>query len=78
MSARIESASGFVPPGERAEDVRYVAVGASLLNGSTVPGGFDNGVELEETQRVNYFDQFRHRTPEKIFGGSIYLYRMKE
>ncbi|HST51943.1 MAG TPA: glycosyltransferase family 39 protein [Pyrinomonadaceae bacterium] len=74
---QIEGASIFVPPGERTDDVRYVAVGASLLNGSTVPGGFDNGVELTETERVNYFDQFRHRTPEKIFGGSIYLYRMK-
>jgi hypothetical protein len=74
----IEGASVFVPPGERAEDVRYVAIGASLLNGSTVPGDFDNGVELTESERVNYFDQFRRRTPEKVFGGSIYLYRMKE
>ena len=74
----IDGAAIFVPPGERPEDVRYVAIGASLLNGSTVPGGFDSGVELTHEQRVNYFDQFRHRTPEKIFGGSIYLYRMKE
>ncbi|PYT02527.1 MAG: hypothetical protein DMF65_06300 [Acidobacteria bacterium] len=73
----IEAADIFVPPGERAEDVRYVAVGASNLNGSTVPGGWDNDVELTEEQRVNYFEQFRRRTPEKIFGGSIYLYRMK-
>jgi len=57
---------------------RYTAIGASYLNGSTVPGDFDNGVELTESERVNYFDQFRRRTPEKIFGGSIYLYRMKE
>ncbi|PYS84527.1 MAG: hypothetical protein DMF67_04820 [Acidobacteria bacterium] len=74
----LEAAQVFVPPGERAEDVRYVAVGASLLNGSTVPGGFDNGVVLTEGERVNYFEQFRRRAPEKIFGGSIYLYRMKE
>ncbi|HYH84321.1 MAG TPA: glycosyltransferase family 39 protein [Pyrinomonadaceae bacterium] len=74
----LEGAAIFVPPGERAADVRYVAIGASLLNGSTVPGGFDNGIELTEEQRVNYFDEFRHREPEKIFGGSIYLYRMKE
>jgi 4-amino-4-deoxy-L-arabinose transferase-like glycosyltransferase len=73
----IEGASVFVPPGEKPEDVRYVAIGASLLNGSTVPGEFDDGVELTESERVNYFDQFRRRTPEKIFGGSIYLYRMK-
>src|ERR1051326_6254875 len=74
----IEGTSVFVPPGEKPEDVRYVAIGASLLNGSTVPGDFDNGVELTESERVNYFDQFRRRPPEKIFGGSIYLYRMKE
>ncbi|HEX3559512.1 MAG TPA: glycosyltransferase family 39 protein [Pyrinomonadaceae bacterium] len=74
----LEGASVFVPPGVKPDDVRYVAVGASLLNGSTVPGGFDNGVVLTEGERVNYFDEFRHRAPEKIFGGSIYLYRMKE
>jgi hypothetical protein len=74
----LEGAPIFVPPGERPADVRYVAIGASLLNGSVVPGGFDNGVELTEDERVNYFDEFRRRQPEKIFGGSIYLYRMKE
>jgi hypothetical protein len=73
----LEGVTVFVPPGERPADVRYVAIGASLLNGSVVPGGFDNGIELTEGQRVNYFDDFRRRTPEKVFGGSIYLYRMK-
>lgn len=67
----------FVPPGSKPEETRYVAIGASFLNGSTVPGGFD-GVPLPETERVNYFDEYRRRAPEKIFGGSIYLYRMKE
>src|SRR3989440_1561818 len=74
----IEGANVFVPPGERPEEVRYVAVGASNLNGSTVPGEFDNGVELTEEERVNYFDQFRRRAPEKVFGGSVSLYRLKE
>jgi hypothetical protein len=74
----IEGVGVFVPPGEKPDDTRYVAVGASQLNGSTVPGGFEGGVVLTEEQRVNYFDEYRHRTPEKIFGGSIYLYRMKE
>jgi hypothetical protein len=73
----IEQVAAFVPPGETRADVRYVAIGASLLNGSTVPGGFD-GIELSESERVNYFDEYRRRTPEKIFGGSIYLYRMKD
>jgi hypothetical protein len=74
----IEQAAVFVPPGERAEETRYVALGASLLNGSTVPAGFDDGTTLTEDERVNYFEAFRRRTPEKVFGGSIYLYRMKE
>jgi 4-amino-4-deoxy-L-arabinose transferase-like glycosyltransferase len=74
----IEQAAVFVPPGEAVEETRYVAVGASLLNGSTVPPEFEEGWELGEYERVNYFDEYRRRTPEKIFGGSIYLYRMKE
>jgi hypothetical protein len=68
----------FVPPGQTPGEARYVAIGASLLNGSTVPGGFDDGTELTEEERVNYFDEYRRREPEKVFGGSIYLYRMKE
>ncbi|MET0623489.1 MAG: glycosyltransferase family 39 protein, partial [Pyrinomonadaceae bacterium] len=74
----IEPAEVFVPPGEEPDDVRYVAIGASLLNGSTVPGVFEDGTELTEEQRVNYFDSYRRRTPEKVFGGSIYLYRVKD
>ncbi len=67
-----------MPPGEEPEETRYVAVGASLLNGSTVPTFFDDGTELDEALRVNYFDEYRRREPEKIFGGSIYLYRVKD
>ncbi|MFL6285437.1 MAG: ArnT family glycosyltransferase [Pyrinomonadaceae bacterium] len=74
----IEEAEVFVPPGETPEETRYVAVGASLLNGSTVPATFDDGTPLTEEERVNYFEEFRRREPEKIFGGSVYLYRMKE
>ena len=74
----IEQASVFVPPGEAPEETRYVAIGASLLNGATVPPGFDGGPELTEYERVNYFDEYRRRTPEKVFGGSIYLYRVRE
>jgi hypothetical protein len=74
----VEATDVFVPPGEKRDTPRYVAIGASLLNGSTVPGEFDNGVEMKEDERVNYFEEYRRRTPEKIFGGSVYLYRMKE
>jgi hypothetical protein len=74
----VEQTAIFVPPGTEPDPTRYVAIGASLLNGSTVPGGFSNGVELTESERVNYFEEYRRRTPEKIFGGSIYLFRVKE
>ncbi|HEX7956302.1 MAG TPA: glycosyltransferase family 39 protein [Pyrinomonadaceae bacterium] len=54
---------------------RYTAVGASFLNGSTVPGYEVGGRPATEEERVNTFDEYRRRTPEKIFGGSIYLFR---
>ncbi|MDT7780562.1 MAG: hypothetical protein QOC99_3074 [Acidobacteriota bacterium] len=54
---------------------RYTAIGASFLNGSTVPGYERNGRPATEEERVNTFDEYRRRTPEKIFGGSIYLFR---
>ncbi len=65
-------------PGEGAEieKTRYIAVGASYLNGSTVLESVRvQGRVATETERQNYFDAFRHRTPEAIIGGSIYLYR---
>jgi dolichyl-phosphate-mannose-protein mannosyltransferase len=74
----VEQTAIFVPPGEPTEETRYVAIGASLLNGSTVPSEFEEGWELNEYERVNYFEDYRRRTPEKIFGSSIYLYRVKE
>ena len=74
----IEQTVIFLPPGEPMEETRYVAVGASLLNGSTVPPAYEEDWELTEYERVNYFDDYRRRTPEKVFGGSIYLYRVKE
>lgn len=51
----------------------YVAIGASFLNGSTIPGN----AELPETERENIFSAYRDRKPEAIFGNSIYLYRVK-
>ncbi|HYP01327.1 MAG TPA: hypothetical protein VER76_14145, partial [Pyrinomonadaceae bacterium] len=54
---------------------RYVAIGASFLNGSTVPPGTVRGRTLDEAERVNYFDAYRRRTPEAIIGGSIYVFR---
>jgi 4-amino-4-deoxy-L-arabinose transferase-like glycosyltransferase len=66
-----------LPPLEESPP-RYTAVGASFLNGSTVPYYEVNGKRISEEARVNTFDSFRHRTPEAIIGGSIYVYRMHD
>jgi 4-amino-4-deoxy-L-arabinose transferase-like glycosyltransferase len=54
---------------------RYTAVGASFINGSTVPEHLRGERPATEEERINTFDEYRRRTPEKIFGGSIYLFR---
>jgi hypothetical protein len=66
-----------LPPGSTPE-TRYVAIGASELNGSTVFMSQINGVPISQEQRVNFFASYRNRKPEAVFGGSIYLYREKE
>jgi hypothetical protein len=66
-----------MPPGSTPE-TRYVAIGASELNGSTVFVGEIDGVPLSQEQRVNFFARYRDRKPEAVFGGSIYLFREKE
>ena len=62
-----------VPKGPSAP--RYTAVGASFLNGSTVPDNAGDWKPATDEERVNYFDEYRRRTPERVFGGSIYLFR---
>jgi 4-amino-4-deoxy-L-arabinose transferase-like glycosyltransferase len=54
---------------------RYVAVGASFLNGSPVPLTPPPTRALTEAEMYNFFDAYRRRTPEAVIGGSIYLYR---
>jgi hypothetical protein len=66
-----------LPPGSTPE-TRYVAIGASELNGSTVFVSQINGVPISQEQRVNFFAPYRNRKPEAVFGGSIYLFREKE
>ena len=61
--------------GEEPEQTRYAAIGASYLNGSTVLEMMIEGRPATESERVNFFDNYRHRTPEAVFGGSIYLFR---
>ncbi|HEV2883867.1 MAG TPA: glycosyltransferase family 39 protein [Pyrinomonadaceae bacterium] len=66
------------PPGISLPETRYVALGASFLNGSTVPGwSVGSGRETKEQQR-NFFADYRNRTPEAVFGDSIYLYRVNK
>lgn len=69
----------FPKPGRVTPETRYVAIGASFLNGSTnaLPAD-DNGNFVSEEQRVNYLAAYRSRTPEAIIGNSIYVYRMKD
>ena len=68
----------FPKPGVRLPETRYVAVGASFLNGSTIAVPPDeHGRLLPEEQRVNYLADYRRRQPEAVFGGTIYLYRVK-
>lgn len=66
------------PPEVNLEDTRYVALGASYLNGSTVPGWSEGSGRETEAQRQNYFARYRDRKPEAVFGNSIYLYREHE
>lgn len=67
-------------PGHPLPNTHYVAIGAGFLNGSTVPRWLpdSSGNLMSEEERVNLFAAYRNRTPEAVFGNSIYLYREKE
>jgi 4-amino-4-deoxy-L-arabinose transferase-like glycosyltransferase len=54
---------------------RYIAIGASFLNGSTVPFYQVNGRQVTDDERVNTFAAYRDRVPETVIGNSIYVYR---
>ena len=54
---------------------RYTALGASFLNGSTVPFYEVQGQRVPDEVRVNTFRSFRRRKPEAVIGNSIYVYR---
>ena len=53
-----------------APGTRYVAVGASYLNGALL-------LAVPVPQRLKVIE-YRRRTPEAVFGNSIYLYRVRE
>ncbi len=48
---------------------------AGRLTGCCQPDSAGTWKPASEQERVNYFDEYRRRTPEKIIGGSIYLFR---
>jgi len=56
---------------------RYTAIGASFLNGSTLPFNEKDGIITNE-QRVNQFAEYRNRTPEVVIGNSVYLFRERD
>ena len=64
-------------PPDQAPETRYVAIGASFLNGSVVPGD-ENVIGRRSFERTNLFARYRSRKPEAVFGNSIYLYREHE
>lgn len=69
----------FPKPGQVNRETRYVAIGASFLNGSTNAVWPDEkGKQVSEEDRVNFLAEFRGRRPEATFGNSIYLYRVKD
>jgi 4-amino-4-deoxy-L-arabinose transferase-like glycosyltransferase len=54
---------------------RYTALGASFLNGSTVPSYEVQGQRVPDEVRINTFRSYRRRAPEAVIGNSIYVYR---
>ena len=73
----IDFVDALEPPGAPQPETKYTAIGASFLNGSTVPTGPPGSGRETDEQRVNYFDEYRHREPEAVIGNSIYVFRMR-
>lgn len=64
-------------PPDKTPETRYVAIGASFLNGSVIPGD-ENVIGRRSFERTNLFARYRDRKPEAVFGNSIYLFREHE
>jgi Dolichyl-phosphate-mannose-protein mannosyltransferase len=72
----IESITLIPRDGSEPQAAHYSAIGASFLNGSVVPDLLmTQGHWVSDSERVNFFEAYRQRVPEAVFGGSIYLYR---
>jgi hypothetical protein len=68
-----DAVSPAAPPSSR-----YIAIGASFLNGSTVPYYQVEGKRVSDEERVNTFAAYRDRVPEAVIGNSIYVYRTSQ
>ncbi len=64
-------------PPDATPETRYVAIGASFLNGSVIPGD-EKVIGRRSFERTNLFARYRNRQPEAVFGNSIYLFREHE
>jgi 4-amino-4-deoxy-L-arabinose transferase-like glycosyltransferase len=73
----IERVDPLVEKKDGAGSPRYLAIGASYLNGSTVPWGGPGSGRDTLAGRVNFFDAYRRQTPEAIIGNSIYVFRVR-
>jgi len=73
----IECADGLDKQRNKSDDPTYIAIGASYLNGSTIPEGPAGTGRDTLNGRVNLLDEYRYRQPEAIIGGSIYVFRVR-
>jgi hypothetical protein len=73
----IERVDPLAKKTDNAESPKYLAIGASYLNGSTVPGGPPGSGRDTIEGRVNYFAAYRQQTPEAVIGDSIYVFRLR-
>ena len=74
----VEYVETSAPPDPAAPAPRYIAIGASFFNGSILSKFNDDGTARTDAQRRDFFARYRARTPEAVFGNSIYLYRNSE
>jgi hypothetical protein len=73
----IESVNPFDLNKENPATPRYIAVGASHLNGSVIPFGAPGSGRETDSERVNFFNEYRTKQPEAIIGNSIYVFRVQ-
>jgi hypothetical protein len=64
-------------PESQTDPPRYLAIGASYFNGSTIPPGPPGSGRETPQQRANFFEEYKHRKPEAVFGNSIYVFRVR-